>query len=99
MKFRNTVIHVAMIIAALIGIAVSGLCEEMTRGFVMKVDNHRVVLEVPNSGQRTFHLTNNTSVVWNKQAIPISDLRRNTLVQLTSSDGDALQILVVEVPK
>lgn len=99
MKFRKAVIIHVLVVMALIALAINGSCEEMTRGFVMKVDKHRIVLAVPNSGERTFDVTGNTFVVWRKRAIPISELRRHTLVQLTSKNSDALQILVVEVPK
>jgi hypothetical protein len=99
MRLRKSVIVFIAVLTALISSVVSGYCEEMIRGFVSKVDKYRVVLAVPNSSERTFDLTNSTKVVLAKRAIPLSELRRNTLVQLTSKDGVARQILVVEVPK
>lgn len=99
MRLGKSAILFVAVLTTLISSVVSGYCEEMTRGFVSKVDKYRVVLAVPNSGERTFDLTKSTTVVLAKRAIPLSELRRNTLVQLTSKDGVARQILVVEVPK
>ncbi|MDD2337008.1 MAG: hypothetical protein PHD01_10580 [Geobacteraceae bacterium] len=99
MRLRKSVILFVAVLTALISSVVSGYCEEMTRGFVSKVNKYRVVIAVPQGGERTFDLTKNTTVILAKRAIPLSELRRNTLVQLTSKNGAARQILVVEVPK
>jgi len=99
MRLSKSAILFVAVLTSFFSSVVCGYCEEVTQGFVSKVDKHRVVITVPQGGERTFDLTKNTSIVRAKRAIPLSELRRNAQVQLASENGTARQILVVGVPK
>lgn len=71
----------------------------MTRGFYLGLHESRAVIALPGGEKKYFYVTGDTSFVNPGRPGGIERLPRHSIVEVTSKDGRAELIVVVEVTR
>lgn len=98
----NKVVNVCVCAFLLLTLALSAAdasSNRMTRGMFDGVRDERIVVELPDGSRESFGLTRDTEMIRDGKSSRIVRIPRHSIIQVISSNGTALQIVVVEVPK